>query len=154
MSHQTAVDQSFEPLLAEEIDDRKWTWKSRPGYKPIFFIIAALAFTFTVIMPPTQGMLNMVTTENPPGYKLPPGAKTITDTVNKKLRPEAFNAEPSKRAKASEEGSHNKIKPLLTAYQVAQMAKLTVCILFLAAFLWGTEALPLGATDIMVGVML
>ena len=29
-----------------------------------------------------------------------------------------------------------------------------VCILFLAAFLWGTEALPLGATDILIGVLL
>ena len=34
------------------------------------------------------------------------------------------------------------------------MAKVTVCILFLAAFLWGTEALPLGATDVLVGVLL
>ncbi|MCB2145808.1 MAG: anion permease [Deltaproteobacteria bacterium] len=154
MSHQTAVDHGYDPLLAEAIEDRKWTWKSRPGYKPMFFIIAALAFTFAVMMPPTQGMLDMVKTENPSGYKLPQGAKTITDTVNKKLRPEAFNAEQSHKAEASEEGGHNKIRPLLTPYQVAQMAKLTVCILFLAAFLWGTEALPLGATDILVGVML
>jgi len=154
MSHQTAVDQSFEPLLAEAIDDRKWTWKNRPGYKPMFFIFAALAFTFAVLMPPTQGMLDMVKTENPSGYKLPQGAKTITDTVNKKLRPEAFNADKAEKAEVSEEGGHSKIKPLLSTYQVAQMAKLTVCILFLAAFLWGTEALPLGATDIMVGVML
>ncbi|WP_319409683.1 SLC13 family permease [uncultured Desulfosarcina sp.] len=154
MSHQTAVDHGFDPLLAEEIEDRKWTWKSRPGYKPMFFIIAALAFTFAVMMPPTQGMLDMVKTENPSGYKLPQGAKTITDTVNKKLRSEAFNAEQSPKAKVSDEGGHNKIRPLLTPYQVAQMAKLTVCILFLAAFLWGTEALPLGATDILVGVML
>jgi sodium-dependent dicarboxylate transporter 2/3/5 len=154
MSHQTAVDHSFDPLLAEEIDDRKWTWKSKPGYKPIFFIIAALVFTFAVMMPPTQGMLEMVKTENPPGYKVSQGVKTISDAVNKKLRPAAFNAAQSNQAEASETGGHNQIKPLLTAYQVAQMAKLTVCILFLAAFLWGTEALPLGATDIMVGVML
>ena len=154
MSHQTAVDHGYDPLLAEEIEDRKWTWKSRPGYKPMFFIIAALAFTFAVMMPPTQGMLDMVKTENPSGYKLPQGAKTITDTVNKKLRPEAFNADKAGKSEVSEEGGHAKVKPLLTAYQVAQMAKLTVCILFLAAFLWGTEALPLGATDILVGVML
>ena len=154
MSHQTAVDHGFDPLLAEEIDNRKWTWKSRPGYKPMFFVIAALVFTFAVMMPPTQGMLDMVKTENPAGYKLSQGVKTITDAVNKKLRPEAFNADKSSNAEASEEGGHNKIKPLLTTYQVAQMAKLTVCILFLAAFLWGTEALPLGATDILVGVML
>ncbi|MCD6296489.1 MAG: anion permease, partial [Deltaproteobacteria bacterium] len=36
----------------------------------------------------------------------------------------------------------------------AQMAKIMVAILLMAAFLWGTEALPLGATDVMVGVML
>ena len=154
MSHQTAVDHGFDPLLAEAIDDRKWTWKNMPGYKPLFIIIAALAFTFAVMMPPTQGMLDMVRAENPSGYKLSQGVKTITDAVNKKLRPEAFNTDKSATATASEEGRHNPIKPLLTAYQVAQMAKLTVCILFLAAFLWGTEALPLGATDIMVGVML
>ncbi len=67
MSHQTAVDHSYDPLLAETIEDRKWTWKSRPGYKPLFFVIAALAFTFAVIMPPTQGMLDMVKMEKPAG---------------------------------------------------------------------------------------
>ena len=34
------------------------------------------------------------------------------------------------------------------------MAKVTVCILLLVAFFWGTEALPPGATDILVGVLL
>jgi len=37
---------------------------------------------------------------------------------------------------------------------VARNAKIMIAILFLAAFLWGTEALPLGATDIMVGVLI
>ncbi|MGA6927555.1 MAG: SLC13 family permease [Desulfosarcina sp.] len=154
MSHHDAVDHGYDPLLSQEMDDRKWSWKSRPGYKPIFFIIAALAFTFAVMMPPTQGLLEMVTAENPSGYQLSQGTKTITDVVNKKLRPDAFGAGPSAKTEPLEEGGHNKVKPLLTSYEVAQMAKLTVCILFLAAFLWGTEALPLGATDILVGVML
>ena len=163
MSNHTAVEHSFDPLLAGELEDRRWTWKNRPGYKPIFFIIAALVFTFVVIMPPTQGMLEMVRIEKPAGYKLAQGAKNITDTVNLKLRPEAFKAHQDAQAAGkpgeatdAKKGEHgnNHVKPLLTHYQVAQMAKLTVCILFLAAFLWGTEALPLGATDIMVGVML
>jgi sodium-dependent dicarboxylate transporter 2/3/5 len=154
MSNHTAVDHGFDPLLAEEFEDRKWTWKNRPGYKPMFFIIAAMVFIFTVIMPPTQGMLEMVKMEKPAGYKLATGAKSITDTVNLKLRPDAVKAQQSGQAAGSEAGHNNHAKPLLTHYQVAQMAKLTVCILFLAAFLWGTEALPLGATDIMVGVML
>lgn len=154
MSHQTVVDQGFDPLLAEELEDRRWTWKSRPGYKPLYFVMAALAFTFAVMLPPTQGMLDMVQTVNPAGYKLTAGTKTITDVVNKKLRPEAFNAHQAEAEAESETGGHNHVKPLLTTYQVAQMAKLTVCILFLAAFLWGTEALPLGATDLLVGVLL
>ncbi|WP_419663554.1 SLC13 family permease [Desulfosarcina variabilis] len=154
-SHHTAVDHSFDPLLAEGLEDRRWTWKNRPGYKPIFFIMAALVFTFVVIMPPTQGMLDMVKLEKPAGYSLASGTQTITDTVNKKLRPEAYQAHASGQSVDAEKaGEHNHVKPLLTHYQVAQMAKVTICILFLAAFLWGTEALPLGATDIMVGVML
>ncbi|HSO18480.1 MAG TPA: SLC13 family permease [Desulfosarcina sp.] len=157
MSNHTAMDHGYDPLLAEAIEDRKWTWKNRPGYKPMFFIIAALAFTFAVMMPPTQGMLDMVKTEKPAGYQLPQGTATITDAVNRKLRPEAYKAQQGGAAEkqaASEEGGHSAPKPLLTHYQVAQMAKLTVCILFLAAFLWGTEALPLGATDVLVGVLL
>ncbi len=153
MSNHSSADHAYDPILAD-LEDRAWSWKNRPGYKPVLFIIAALVFTFAVMMPPTQGMLEMVQTENPSGYSLVQGAKTITDTVNKKLRPEAFKADKNATASASEEGGHGKIKPLLTAYQVAQMAKLTVCILFLAAFLWGTESLPIGATDILVGVLL
>jgi len=157
MSHQTAVDPGYDPLLADGAEDRTWTWKNRPGYKPVFFILAALVFTFFILLPPTQGMLDMVQTIRPDGYALPSGAKTITDAVNKKLRPEAFHQqqEGTENSAASGHGKgHGEAKPLLTHYQVAQMAKLTICILFLAAFLWGTEALPLGATDILVGVML
>jgi len=157
MSHQTAVDPGYDPLLADGAEDRTWTWKNRPGYKPVFFILAALVFTFFILLPPTQGMLDMVQTIRPDGYALPSGAKTITDAVNKKLRPEAFHQQQEgteKSAASDPDKGHGESKPLLTHYQAAQMAKLTICILFLAAFLWGTEALPLGATDILVGVML
>ncbi len=154
MSHQTAVDHGFDPLLADSREKRVWTWKNRPGYKPVFIIMAALLFTFAVMLPPTQGMLDMVKAAHPSGYKLPKGAKTITDAVNKKLRPEAFNASQSAQENSHTSTHGKETEPLLTHYQVAQMAKLTVCILFLVAFLWGTEALPLGATDILVGVLL
>jgi sodium-dependent dicarboxylate transporter 2/3/5 len=137
--------------------EQGWSWKSRPGYKPVLLLIAAIVFTAMVIMPPTQGMIDIVTKDNPPGYKVPADCKTITDAVNKKLRPEAF-AEARKGEKPgavhSEEGGHGTPKPLMTEMQVARLAKITVAILFLAAFLWGTEALSIGATDIMVGVML
>jgi len=157
MSHQTAVDHGFDPLLADGMEDRTWTWKNRPGYKPMFFVLAALVFTFAVMMPPTQGMLDMVQVVHPAGYSLPQGAETITDAVNKKLRNDAFRLQQEigeNTGEAARSDGHAGVKPLLSSYQVAQMAKLTVCILFLAAFLWGTEALPLGATDILVGVLL
>ncbi len=153
MSNHTATEHGYDPLLAAEIEDRALSWKSRPGYKPMLFIIATLVFVAVVMMPPTPGMLEMVQTAKPAGYSMPAACTTITDAVNKKLRPEAFSARQN-GAEAGKQTHGNDAKPLLSAYQVAQMAKVTVAILFLAAFMWGTEALPLGATDILVGVML
>lgn len=146
----------------DETYNEPWTWKSRPGYKPVLLLIAAVVFIAVVIMPPTKSMVEMVEKVDPPGYKVARDSKNITDTVNRKLRPNAFKAQlegkgtaDSSAAVTGEEGeSHPESEELLTSVDVAQMAKVMVAILFLAAFLWGTEALPLGATDIMVGVML
>ena len=121
-------------------------------------LIAAVVFIAVVVMPPTKGMVEMVEKVNPPGYKVARDSKNITDTVNRKLRPNAFKAQlegkstaDTGKADTGEEGeSHPENEKLLTSVDVAQMAKAMVAILFLAAFLWGTEALPLGATDIMV----
>jgi sodium-dependent dicarboxylate transporter 2/3/5 len=141
MAHHTPTDKSI---------DQGWSWKNRPGYKPLLLLIAVLMFTAIVILPTPEGMLDMVRRANPPGYQLGRDCTTITDTVNQRLRPEAF--------KAAKQGApanpNHKSEPLLTAEQVARLAKIMVGILFLAAFLWGTEALPLGATDILVGVLL
>ena len=141
MAHHMPIDKGSDP---------GWTWKNRPGYKPLLILIAALAFTALAVLPPPQSMLDLVRTIDPPGYKLGRDARTITDTVNQKLRPEAFRAE--KQGEPVKTNHHP--KPLLTPEQVARLAILTVGILFLAAFLWGTESLPLGATDILVGVLL
>ena len=92
----------------------------------------------------------MVTRTNPPGYQLSRNCQNIVDTVNQKLRPAAFQAEKTGETADSNHGKEQ----LLTPLQVAQLAKIMVGILFLAAFLWGTEALPLGATDLMVGVLI
>jgi sodium-dependent dicarboxylate transporter 2/3/5 len=140
------------PLPIDKVADKGWSWKSRPGYKPVLLLIAALVFTAIVILPPTQGMLEMVQKEKPAGYQLGRDARTITDTVNQRLRPEAYKTEVL--GKEAEESHGHAPKPLLTPEQVARLAKITVAILFLAAFLWGTESLPLGATDVLVGVML
>jgi len=130
--------------------EKEWLLKSRPGYKPILFIIAAIVFAAVVLFPVPQSMVDMVSRPNPPGYELGRGCTTITDTVNQKLRPDAFCQKMESRHRTGKQDP----KPLLTGKQVAGMAKVMIAILFLAAFLWGSEALPLGATDIMVGVML
>jgi sodium-dependent dicarboxylate transporter 2/3/5 len=111
-------------------------WASRPGYKPKLLLIAAIVFTALVVVPPPQSMIDLVGKENPAGYKLVSGTKTITDTVNKKLRPAAFEGK-----KGSDHGEEvaEKAKPLLSNREAAQLA---------------TESLPLGGTDILVGVML
>jgi len=126
-------------------------WASKPGYKPILLLIASLVFAGIVIAPPPQSMIDLAGKVDPPGYSLGRGCKTITDTVNQKLRPEAFKANEKKDA---EEGGHSKPKPLMTDRQAAQLAKTMLAIFFLAVLFWGTEALPLGATDLLVAVLL
>jgi sodium-dependent dicarboxylate transporter 2/3/5 len=125
-------------------------WKNKPGYKPILFIIAAVVFVTLVSMPPLQSMIDMVTKINPPGYKLGSGCTTIVETLNKKLRPKAFATFKQGKPVPAAEGEES----LMDAKEVARIAKIMIAILFLAAFLWGTEALPLGATDILVGVLI
>ena len=125
-------------------------WKNKPGYKPMLFIIAAVVFTTLVILPPPQSIIDMMKKISPPGYKLGRDCTTIVETVNKKLRPKAFAAFKEGKTVSSEGSEHS----LMKAEEVARIAKIMIAILFLAAFLWGTEALPLGATDILVGVMI
>ena len=124
-------------------------WKNKPGYKPILLLIASVLFIGIVAIPPPKSMVDLVSKVNPPGYKLGSGCETISDTVNKKLYPKAFSA-----AKKSDQRDLSKTKCLLTNIEAAQLAKIMVAILFMAAFLWGTEALPLGATDLFVGVLM
>jgi len=126
-------------------------WANRPGYKPVLLLIAAIVFVGLVIVPPPQSMIDLVSREKPPGYQVASGCNSITDTVNKKLRSAAF--EGKKETSHGEEVTE-KAKPLLTSREVAQMAKVMLAIFALAVFFWGTESLPLGGTDILVGVML
>jgi sodium-dependent dicarboxylate transporter 2/3/5 len=124
-------------------------WASKPGYKPILLLIAALVFAGIVIAPPPQSMNDLVSKAKPPGYELGRGCKTVTDTINKKLRPDAFKAKMEQGQKDLSE-----TEPLMTDRQAAQLAKTMLAIFFLAVFFWATEALPLGATDLLVAVML
>lgn len=139
MVHHSAIDTNSKSSI----------WANRPGYKPVLLLIAAIVFTALVIIPPPQSMIDLVGRVAPPGYQLGQGCKTITETVNQKLHPKAF-----KTAKKSDNKDLSKGNSLMDNRDVAQLAKIMVSILFLAAFLWGTESLQLGATDLMVGVLI
>lgn len=124
-------------------------WASKPGYKPVLLLVAAIVFTGLVVIPPPQGMIDLAGKVSPAGHNLPTGCKTITDSINKKLRPAAFGA-----AKKPGKMGHAEAKPLFSDRDAAQLAKVMLAIFFLAVFFWATEALVLGATDILVGVMM
>ena len=108
-------------------------WASRPGYKPLLILIVGILFVGLVIVPPPQSMLDLVSKQRPPGYDLPSGCDTIADTVNKKLRPTAFQAVKSPHdAGFSKHGKHGAEERILTDLQVARMAKVMLAIFFLA----------------------
>ncbi|MBW1702673.1 MAG: anion permease [Deltaproteobacteria bacterium] len=134
---------------AVDVKHKPSFWASKPGYKPVLLLVAAIVFTGLVVIPPPQGMIDLVGKVSPAGYKLPTGCKTITDSINKKLRPAAFGA-----AKKADRMGHKEVKPLFSDRDAAQLAKIMLGIFFLVVFFWATEALPLGATDILAGVML
>jgi len=135
--------------VAVETNRKLGFWASKPGYKPILLLIAALVFVAVVIVPPPQSMIDLVSKVNPAGYQLGRECKTIADTMNQKLHPKAFKANMEQGQKGLSDS-----KPLMTDRQAAQLAKIMLAIFFLVVFFWATEALPLGATDLLVAVML
>ena len=46
-------------------------WASKPGYKPTLLLIAFVVFAVLVVIPPPQGMIELMSTEHPSGYGLP-----------------------------------------------------------------------------------
>ena len=144
--------------------EKPLSWRGGPGFKPILLLIGFGLFILALLAPAPQSLLDLITQKAPPGYKLDRGTETIWETVNKKLRPDAFKAyqaqkegkaaQQDKPQVATEEGAHEEVKPLMSKEQVAFLAKLMVLLLLLCAYLWGTESLPLGATDLLVAVIM
>ena len=133
----------------EFADPKSSLLASRPGFKPILLLIGAMVFSALVLVPPPRSMVDLAVEVHPSGYALSGGCDTITDSINKKFYPNDFEA-----VKASAGEQHSKSNLPISPEQAAQMAKVMLAIFGLAVFFWGTEALPLGATDILVGVLL
>jgi sodium-dependent dicarboxylate transporter 2/3/5 len=93
----------------------------------------AIAVTFFLIIlavPIPRSLVNLVEEQDPLGYHLQYGTHTITESMSRIHKED------------------------LASKEVAYKAKVMVAILLLAAFLWATEAIPIGATDLLVGGLL
>ncbi len=128
-------------------------WKNKPGYKPLILLLGLAIFLVMVLSPAPDSLLSMVKEKAPAGYSLSKGCDTIVQTVNKKMRPTAFAAYQEARASGKPVPAEIE-KSLISAEEMAKMAKIMVAILLIAALFWGTEAIPIGGTDMMVAVLM
>jgi len=108
-----------------------FSFKRTQGHMRYGLVVTAVVFFILMVLtPPPESLVQMMREKSPLGYFLQSGTGTICESVNKVMGQE------------------------LTPEQVAQKAKIMIAILFAAALLWATEAIPLGATDILVGALL
>lgn len=114
------------------------------GYRPVLLLIGAVFFIAMALLPVPGSLVERV---NPPGYNMAGGAETIVDSVNYHNSPEAFEA-------WRESGGSAEAQDLDSSGRVARRAMIMVSILFVAAVLWGTEALPIGGTVVVVAVLM
>jgi len=119
------------------------------GYRPIALLVAALLFLSLLLIPVPSALRAMLVAENPPGYDmLEPGTNTIADSVIYHNNQQAFQAGQYSEATAEIRENSEAID------KVARLALIMVGILVVAAILWGTEALPIGGTVILVAVLM
>jgi sodium-dependent dicarboxylate transporter 2/3/5 len=117
---------------------RAW-WQSRPGFKPCILLLGGVIIAFTALSSIPAGLTALVSEQAPKGYVLAPGCSTITETVNQRLSPIASAAGTS---------------PSAAREKVARRAMVMVGILTVAVLFWGTEAISMGGTDLLVVVLM
>jgi len=105
-------------------------FRSHGQFKYGLLLLIGLFFLAMALTPAPKSLVRLVQRETPLGYQLSSGTKTITENVSHLLGQQ------------------------LTPEEVAYKAKVMVAVLFSAAFLWATEAIPLGATDLLVAGLL
>jgi len=115
------------------------------GYRPIVILFAAALIILMAYVVPVPGSLkDMVTEEKPAGYSLQGSTTTVTDSVNYKLNRAEYDE--WKAAGFPEDDR----KGQDSSEDVARMAMVMLTILLVAGLFWGTEALPIGGTVLLV----
>jgi len=142
--------------------------KGEAGYKPLLMIVAVVLFLAFIFGPTPSSLTNLVNEPNVPGFKLASGTTTIREMVNKTNNPEAFKewqaavaaekeaaAGTDEAAKAAAIAEVERTADKLDGTKkITFLAKVTVGILLLTAFFWASEALSLGAVNILVAVLM
>ncbi len=95
-------------------------------FRPLFIILAFLIFFLIISMPTPESLQNLLAQPNPQGYATQSGY-TIVDHLS-----EVFH------------------DPNLTLEETAWKVKITIGMLAVAAILWGTVAIPIGATGFLL----
>ena len=135
-----------------ELKVHKTPWKimqGGSGYRPIILLFAVVFIALMAfVIPIPGGLVDLVEQENPMGYKLEGNTTTIVDSVNYHQDEEAFQEWQEEGAMSDERNGMD------SSENVARAAMIMVTILLMAALFWGTEALPIGGTVIMVGVLM
>ena len=99
-------------------------------YRPIFIIVSFVLFFLIINMPTPESLENILTQPNPQGYATQQG-DSIVDHLSEEFR-----------------------NPDLTVENVAREVKVTLGILAIAAILWGTVAIPIGATGLLIAAII
>ena len=123
--------------------------RGQAGYRPVVLLFAAALILSLLVLPLPGSLVDLLEQVNPVGYDMmDTDAVTIIDSVNLHNNPEAFRSsqEIGELAQPSE--------GLDTSEDLARRAMIVVGILVVAALLWGTEALPIGGTVILVAVLM
>ena len=119
------------------------------GYRPALLICAAFFFGLIMLLPPPGSLVHLVEQVNPLGYDiLGANTETIADSVNYHRNPEAFEAWKLSGGPADATAGVD------SSEQVARRAMIMVAILIVAAFFWGTEALPIAGTVTLVAALM
>ena len=119
------------------------------GYRPAVLLFAVACLLAVVLLPVPESLADLLEATSPRGYdSLEADTETILDSVNYQSHPEAFEIwrETGGPIEAAE--------GLDSAEELARRALTIVGILFVAALLWGTEALPIGGTVVVVAVLM
>jgi len=117
-----------------------------PGYRPILLLFAAVILVGVALLPVPGSLVDLVERVNPSGHViLEPYSGTVAGLEG--LERDLGGSESWQESEPTADAGIN------SGEDMARKAMIVLGILFIAALLWGSEALPIGGTAILVAVL-